>query len=364
MHTDVASAVPMFDSTCRRCNHGMAPSILQDDRVREDALLRAALRGEQESAHEAIAISAERLHDALQRANHGVHAEHRSATNVWRSPLSLFDSRAEATARQKGIPSWAIDAVLKAQRLGFEAAQLGDRTDAYKMQIDMAKRERRGIARAPLLRQLEQLDLLAQRLREHAPILQAARALFDAPRSADCSAVLPPEAALAAQRAAAEAARRGGAPSLRETGVRAEAEAEVEQEAPCCILEQRPSGARRLWREVVSRSREQVPRLLESALDLGVGRLLLAMESAGVAAAAPAAQPIRDGETARVLALPWSSVCGRPSAWLGLEEAAEERLQQARALALQGLPGEARGDSAKGRWERCRRRSDRRWTLA
>lgn len=259
---------------------------LEDDTVTQDALLRAALRGEQQGLGEAAAFSGEQIRSALERANDAVHAEHRAATSIWRSPLSLFDSRAETAARQQGVPPWAIDAVLKAQQLGFEAAQLDDRNDAYKTQIEMAKREHRGIARAPLLQQLEQLDWLAHRLREHLPQLQAARDLFDAPEEATEAAPpgLPSEAAFAADRAVAEAERRGGAPSLGEAGVRAEAELK-EPEAPGFILEQRPTEHRRSWRDVFRRSQEEMPRLLESALDVGMGRIFSALESVGVSQA-------------------------------------------------------------------------------
>ncbi|CAE7224422.1 unnamed protein product, partial [Symbiodinium pilosum] len=76
--------------------------------------------------------------------------EHRTATSTWCSPISLFDEAARQKASQGGIPEWAIRTVLKARRLVDQASGLGDLTDVYEAQIVTAKREKRGIARAPL----------------------------------------------------------------------------------------------------------------------------------------------------------------------------------------------------------------------
>mmetsp|Transcript_127188 Transcript_127188/g.231099 ORF Transcript_127188/g.231099 Transcript_127188/m.231099 type:complete len:266 (-) Transcript_127188:153-950(-) len=115
----------------------------------------------------------------LQQQHESVAASHRALTAAWQGPLSLFGATAEARAVEQGVPPWAVAAVHTAQDLVDEAAELGDLTDVYNVQLVMAVREGHGLLRAPLQGLIEYLDDLSMRLTAHVPAMILARMAFD-----------------------------------------------------------------------------------------------------------------------------------------------------------------------------------------
>jgi len=125
------------------------------------------------------------LRSALRDAHGLVDQRHRAATDAWRRPLSLFDERAETSANERGVPSWALACVHKAQRLIDEIAEADDLADVYETQINTAERQGRGLRRRPVEALVERLKGLAQSMEVHIPFLTAARAAFDHPPAKD-----------------------------------------------------------------------------------------------------------------------------------------------------------------------------------
>lgn len=380
----------------------------EDLKELEDAQVRSTLRGSQgnssSSAKPVAAISADHLRGALRRAHDAVKLEHQAATEAWRGPLSLFKScrlgsRCRADCLQIGhsitcrnaqeLADWAVEAVHTAQRLVKEAARLGDRTDLYVAQINLAEHEELGIHKGLVLEHMERLDRLAQRLHAHLEPLRLARDALDAHVEGSPAVMEPPSLPLAAACAAAhaveEAARRGGAPALsyapeairsvsEDAGVdilmfsqSLEAEDE-DDETHQLIISERPKQHRsttllqdhvqRGWRSVKNSSKVSLVRLLESAAELNIDSVL-----GGIAASAVPYQISARSVRADNVESPrrsWEDVRGVPAESLDLADPVGER-QAAAAQAERIRP--ILGDGAHSRWERCRRRTDRRWTL-
>lgn len=120
------------------------------------------------------------LRQMLRQAHSSVDAGHRALTATWQGPLSLFAAREEQAATARGVPPWAIAAVLKAQRLVDTAAELGDLTDVYEAQLIIAEKEDKGAQWAPVRALEERLDALGLQLTTHIPALIIAREAFDA----------------------------------------------------------------------------------------------------------------------------------------------------------------------------------------
>ncbi|CAJ1433491.1 unnamed protein product [Effrenium voratum] len=202
-----------------------------------------------------------------------------------------------------------------ARRLVEEATGSGDLTEVYQAQILTAQREKRKVLRAPLLRHLERLDGLAEELRAHQPYLQAAKAAFDKPTV---------EADSGSQSASSPARSPG------------EKDKATASESPVVILQpktQRFMGFRA--------PKEYMIKFLESAIDL-------------VGAAASATGMSTDVPVSPSALAKLETAVGAVSPWLDAE-AGDSRVRD---------PEPVDWSSAQTLWERCRRKSDRRWTLA
>eukprot|EP00927_Polykrikos_kofoidii_P008909 TRINITY_DN13712_c1_g1_i1.p1 TRINITY_DN13712_c1_g1~~TRINITY_DN13712_c1_g1_i1.p1 ORF type:complete len:369 (+),score=31.50 TRINITY_DN13712_c1_g1_i1:40-1107(+) len=108
---------------------------------KEDAEVRSALR------QVGSKLEFRSLRRVMRRAYEHVDVAHRGATEVWRTPLSLFDTRAEREATSQSVPSWAVKFVRIAQGLAGEASRLHDLTDTYESQIKAALKTGRGLHR-------------------------------------------------------------------------------------------------------------------------------------------------------------------------------------------------------------------------
>ncbi|CAE7812451.1 unnamed protein product [Symbiodinium microadriaticum] len=271
-------------------------------------------------------MGAAQLRGVLLRAQQRMDAEHRVATSTWRAPLSLFDER---QASNGGIPDWAIRTVLKARRLVEQAAGLGDLTDVYEAQILTAQREKRGIARAPLLRHLENLDSATEQLRAHHPYLEAAKNAFNSPVEAETTESLP------------------GLPSSA-----AQSPHPDKDEAPVVILQPVPRRSA-FFSSLGRRPKEYLIKFLEGAVDV-----------IGAAGSATGMSVDLEAEPQQQVAKPISSEAlekldsafGTISPWLNAQVGAD--------LAPGRVHDEVDWTCAQVVWEHCRRKSDRRWTLA
>jgi hypothetical protein len=111
--------------------------------------------------------------EVLDRADVG----HRDLTIAWRGPVSIFEDKQQKAALDRGVPSWAIDTVKKAQRLTAEKAKLQQNVD------DLHKALRDG-GRVSMNEEvnvvIEGLEELALQLSAFVPCLVKARAAFDA----------------------------------------------------------------------------------------------------------------------------------------------------------------------------------------
>lgn len=144
----------------------------------EDAEVRRALQ------NVAWSVDFQALGRVLRRSHRALFAVLKAAIEVWRSPLSLFDDRAEAVALDSGVPAWSVTCVAHARELTDRASELHDLADVYGAQIHVADRDGKGIHRESMRRQLDKLDALSQSLRDHVPLLLAARVAFDRPAEA------------------------------------------------------------------------------------------------------------------------------------------------------------------------------------
>eukprot|EP00929_Paragymnodinium_shiwhaense_P017240 TRINITY_DN12628_c0_g1_i2.p1 TRINITY_DN12628_c0_g1~~TRINITY_DN12628_c0_g1_i2.p1 ORF type:complete len:2359 (-),score=516.31 TRINITY_DN12628_c0_g1_i2:144-7220(-) len=156
----------------------------------DDTVCRWAILPEQEDAEVRIALrknmplTAAALLRSLQRSRRTLMATHKDATTAWRTPLSLFGARAEAEARDRLVPEWAITCVQDTKRLIDEAMELHDLCDVYETQIRAASSSDARLHRVALRTQFERLDDLLPRLRESVAVVHAARCAFDLPAEA------------------------------------------------------------------------------------------------------------------------------------------------------------------------------------
>mmetsp|Transcript_34411 Transcript_34411/g.91427 ORF Transcript_34411/g.91427 Transcript_34411/m.91427 type:complete len:330 (-) Transcript_34411:243-1232(-) len=292
-------------------------------------------------------VSGKELRAALRNSYVSVSEGHRALTETWGAPLSLYDDSAEAAAARRGVPARAIIAARLARQLVEESACLGDLTDAYEAQIVMAHRESRGVRRDALLEHLDACEELAGRLRGHLLELRAARASFDS----------PPIVGAAAAADAVGGMREGEVDATGATFARASGGPTVILEPVKKELISVPPMLRSLWRGVKKTSNELMPRALELAVD--AVDFCLAATSGGASAMSTAA-PAPAAEQAR--RPPWDETRGRPSAWLGLEEDYSASKREP-LLGTRPVSDGPDAGSAQSRWERSRRRSDRRWTM-
>lgn len=135
-------------------------------------------------------ISAERLVTTLRSAHRPVDELHRQVTQIWRTPLSMFDAKSVDPA----VPQWAVDVALEGQRLVDEAIEVNDLREAYETQIRLAKEEGRGVASAPVAKLLERLDCTRQKLEAFLPRLRDARSCLDDPVGSDVHPAMPTRA--------------------------------------------------------------------------------------------------------------------------------------------------------------------------
>lgn len=350
-------------------------------------------------------LSRERLGRVLKRAHDDLLLAHRGATETWGLPLSLFDTAAAEMALRRGVPCWAVQAVQEACELVGEAAHLGHCHEAYEEQFEAAFRSKTRIAAAPVLELLDQLHSLAQRVRAHLPLLQAAQGAFKAPKEAPASA---PQLALLARAQIDQVSHGSRDSALFAGGASAAAPFSVAslQKDPSYILEPRSATdvlaeqARSLWKVVKTQgedawssaqAKESRELMLGSLHTAKRGALKVAgaavtaasaagWGTAGYSAAAStawrltcsswprsaqaAAEPPPDEEAASPpQRRRWDQVRGRPAPWLAVEELQRDR--RLAAAACGRLSSRASlGIGAQSRWERCRRSYDRRWTLA
>lgn len=296
----------------------------------EDESVRQALRGQAGPGHsEAQHVGCEQLCRSLQRSQQKLDAEHQVATATWGAPLSLFSESAHQRATESGVHDWAILTVMKARRLVEEAAVLGDLTEVYKAQILTAQREKRKVLREPLLRHLERLDGLAEELQAHQPYLRAAKDAFSGPKADARETGLP------------------SSPSVKNPT--------HEKESPVVIIQ--PRSRPQMFGSLGAKPKEYMIRFLESAIDF-VGA---AATATGMNADVQSTEAEDAAETAEAApastenALPvLETAAGTISHWLDVKEAIEESHS----------PREVDWSSAQLLWQKCRRRSDRRWTLA
>mmetsp|Transcript_33069 Transcript_33069/g.74354 ORF Transcript_33069/g.74354 Transcript_33069/m.74354 type:complete len:289 (+) Transcript_33069:82-948(+) len=275
----------------------------------EDHLVRQVLRGEAGDGPKPK-MGADQLRRVLHRAQERMDFAHRAATSAWCAPLSLFDEVAQGQATRSGIPDWAIRTVLKARRLVEQAAGLGDLTDVYEAQILTAQKEKRGLARAALLLHLEHLDEAAEELRAHLPYLQAAKKTFDSP--------------------------------IEDSRVKAV------DDSPVVILQ--PLQRRSPFLASL-RPKEYFIRFLEGAVDL-IGA---AGTATGMSVDVQDFPELKERQSMNIPTVDLNAV-GTVSPWLNAEANIEPPLAR--------LSQEVDWSSAQVVWERCRRKTDRRWTLA
>eukprot|EP00933_Yihiella_yeosuensis_P070430 TRINITY_DN78539_c20_g1_i1.p1 TRINITY_DN78539_c20_g1~~TRINITY_DN78539_c20_g1_i1.p1 ORF type:complete len:377 (+),score=87.69 TRINITY_DN78539_c20_g1_i1:67-1131(+) len=327
----------------------------------EDEAVRQALRGGTSgSPGQTLVVGADQLRRVLRRAHRAVDTSHRAATATWRSPLSLFGTSAEASAKKRGVPAWAISTAKKARNLVDDAASLHDLTDVYEAQILTAKRESRGVNRAALLNLIERLDQLASELAAHQPFLEAARGALDDPSkysevepsgyggSQDNSVSSAPLLPVLSPEARATAGNGSGN--------------DGEAEGPVVILEPRRAVRAAAAANFFKASGAFIFKALESAIDV-VGAAGTATGVAeGLSEEANSSSPSqgvseskRRSSSLKVDRPAWDEVGGEPSTWLDLE---------IRIANLDEEDGVKKMKSEKSLWERCRRKSDRRWTLA
>lgn len=298
----------------------------------EDESVRQALRGQAGPGYsEAQHVGCEQLCRSLQRSQQKLDAEHQVATATWGAPLSLFSESAQQRATESGVHDWAILTVMKARRLVEEAAGLGDLTEVYKAQILTAQREKRKVLREPLLRHLERLDGLAEELQAHQPYLRAAKDAFSRPKAdAKAETGLP------------------SSPSVKNPT--------HEKESPVVILQ--PRSRPLMFGSLGAKPKEYMIRFLESAIDFVGAAATATGMSADVqsAEAENAATEEAAPPASTEVALPaLETAVGTISQWLDVKEAIEESPPS---------PREVDWTSAQLLWQRCRRKSDRRWTLA
>lgn len=334
-----------------------AVGLASDSGDGDDTRLKSQLRGGDEP------ISASLLREVLSRALEAVNAEHRALTAAWRAPISLFDEHAREKAVSRGVPSWAVAIVGRVQVLVDEAAALDDLATNYQGQITAGKRAGRGIAREPLLKLLEGLESLAVQLRTALEQLRAARAAFDAPADAPSEC---PFTAHARNEASATAALEG---ELRNV------------EVP--ILAPEPTH-QRLWQSVVAAGRKVKYRATPSVeVQAAVGARLGAAGRSSrnlVRGAFDTASRLGEGLLSlqegthpllrRVLQetspprRKWDEVSGHPSDWINVEDSVRlHRRIELRLNLYESLPEHWLQNPAQSHWERCRRGSERRWTL-
>eukprot|EP00928_Gymnodinium_smaydae_P087594 TRINITY_DN71840_c0_g1_i1.p1 TRINITY_DN71840_c0_g1~~TRINITY_DN71840_c0_g1_i1.p1 ORF type:complete len:375 (-),score=60.51 TRINITY_DN71840_c0_g1_i1:35-1159(-) len=141
----------------------------------ERAELLDALRG---TAGE---VSFPAIERALRGSRLALEAEHAHTTKIWRSPLSLFSRRSAPAS----APDWAIGCAETAQALVAEACEVGDLAAIYERQVQVALESGEGgLHRIAVREVLEQLQVLTDELRDHVPLLLAARAALDSPDTA------------------------------------------------------------------------------------------------------------------------------------------------------------------------------------
>jgi len=358
--------------------------------IDEDSRVRAALRGDLKG--ESGVLRAESLCGALHRSHAAVQEAHRLATQIWRSSLSLFDDRAEHAAAESGVPGWAVDAVQRAKLLVHDAARLGNLVETYETQVNMAKRDHCGIARKPVLTLLDQLDSLARNLHEHLPLLQAARDSFDTAKQARGGTVGPARCRVSATSSTTTAT---------DKSVRPKRDSDADGQATCSevdecsrgwglkgrvaaalhglqgsgtleedvedILERRtPANGTVLWR--------QLPQMLDTSLsrftaacttlrqitprvppDVQATEADVVMEHSGA--------HDHGDEEVQTPTHSWTRTRGQASPWLALAETAEETRHRDTLSDKRWSLAQSEDQGAQNRWERCRRRSDRRWSL-
>lgn len=298
--------------------------------------VREALR--RSSAQEPV--SGTELRAALRGCYGSVTAGHRALTAAWGAPLSLFGHAAEAEAARRGVSSQTLSTLREARQLVDEASCLGDRADGYEAQIAIAHRQGRGVRADALLSHLDECEALAGRLRAQLPRLREARASFQQPASPDSGCALG---------AAADLPMHSRSPEALLSGTTAAFAA-----LPEVILEPTkqeglvPPLLRSFWQGLRQRSNEMMPRALE-----------LAVDAVGYAVAATGRAP---GLAKASVHSSWKETSGQPAAWLDLVEDAATAARRREQLVRLSCELVDFG-SAKSRWERCRRRTDRRWTL-
>mmetsp|Transcript_33070 Transcript_33070/g.74357 ORF Transcript_33070/g.74357 Transcript_33070/m.74357 type:complete len:311 (+) Transcript_33070:82-1014(+) len=297
----------------------------------EDHLVRQVLRGEAGDGPKPK-MGADQLRRVLHRAQERMDFAHRAATSAWCAPLSLFDEVAQGQATRSGIPDWAIRTVLKARRLVEQAAGLGDLTDVYEAQILTAQKEKRGLARAALLLHLEHLDEAAEELRAHLPYLQAAKKTFDSP--IEDSRV----------KAAHDSESTGGWQASSSQSPRPD----KVDDSPVVILQ--PLQRRSPFLASL-RPKEYFIRFLEGAVDL-IGA---AGTATGMSVDVQDFPELKERQSMNIPTVDLNAV-GTVSPWLNAEANIEPPLAR--------LSQEVDWSSAQVVWERCRRKTDRRWTLA
>jgi len=340
--------------------------------VDEDYRVRAALRGDLQGESEVL--RADVLCGALHRSHAAVQEAHSLATQIWQSSLSLFDSRAEHAAAEAGVPQWAVSAVQRAKLLVQEAARLGDLVDVYEAKVNIAKREKdvyAGVTRKKVLALLDQLDSLARDLREHLELLQKARKSFNdakgtrgattssgrssTPETGHCQS---PSGALCASPGRSSSSSSMGSNQLPATRGSSSLDEDVED----ILWHRRPESGATLW--------HQLPRMLDTSLSRftaacttlrQISRMPLAARDAEVTEQAGAA--VQGDAEAQAPTPGWTRTRGQASPWLALTDTAEEQRYRDTLSDKKWFLAHSQDQGAQNRWDRCRRRSDRRWTL-
>jgi len=342
----------------------------------EDSRVRTALRSD-------LVLSPESLCGALHRSHAAVQEAHRLATQLWRSPLSLFDG----CAKHAGVPRWSVDAVQRAKLLVQEAARLGRLVETYGTQVNMAKRDHRGIARQPVLVLLDQLDSLARDLREHLSLLQAARSSFDTAKEAwartaglvgchvsatsSTATVIQPkgDSDVDGQPTCSEVDECGKGWALRELAAALDGpqgSSTVQEDVEDILEPRRPVNGAALW--------HRLPRMLDTSLSSFTTtcttlRQITPQTPPVVRAAEADVAMEHDGalvhadEEIQTPINSWTRTRGQASPWLALIETAEECRHRDMLSNERWLLTHSQDQSTENRWKRCRRRSDRRWSL-
>jgi hypothetical protein len=120
---------------------------------------------------------------SLKIARDKVNVAHRTLTQTWRGPVSLFGEKEKNASREHGVPIWAMGVLEKAQRLADESAKLDHFTDNYIAQFERALQgSGEHVLRKPVHSLIEALDLLWSRLSLHTQHLALARKAFDSPQ--------------------------------------------------------------------------------------------------------------------------------------------------------------------------------------